>query len=643
MKSTRRDLGAQSKMGLGLLALLGLMSTVTAQEAVETFRNPPEAPPSKNKEFNLTIDVKYATNQIYNPNTKRYDTVYLRSFNGDLVGPTMRVRPGDVLNVVYSNALPPNPKVPYGPDHSIDTPHDFNTGNMHFHGLHVSPAGNSDNVMISVIPGQVFEYEVKIPEDHPAGTFWYHTHRHGSVAIQVASGMAGALIIEGNRSILGKATNGIADIDTILKKPDGTPFPEKIMVLNQTPYICVSPTNIAAINASDPICGANTNNVWDCPKGCVGVLENYDYFGPGDWTNSARYTTINGDVQPLIKLTTGQIERWRVVDSGQRETVIMKLVKYEEQKLKTAAFKAQATSDGPKLAQFIRTLSLRDQKQLLAELGPNPRTVAQWEYAADGLTRDFIVEKSENTVQPGYRSDSLVFANSPGTYLLLDENMPGEGNINRQAEERKILAIIEVTGSEIGGSPREYLVKSLLAATQDLPPDVRDPLQKKLRALDISDYNPLKTVPAEDVTGIQALQFNIDISTSPPTFEINGQPYAPNRVDRLLKLNDVDEWYLTATAIAGHPYHIHVNPFQIVQVITPNGLDAFTTTNLNDNPLYSQYKDMKGLWRDTVFVGPQYRVVMRTRYEKYIGEFVLHCHILDHEDQGMMQNVKIIP
>jgi FtsP/CotA-like multicopper oxidase with cupredoxin domain len=36
-----------------------------------------------------------------------------------------------------------------------------------------------------------------------------------------------------------------------------------------------------------------------------------------------------------------------------------------------------------------------------------------------------------------------------------------------------------------------------------------------------------------------------------------------------------------------------------------------------------------------------YHVVMRTRYRRYIGEFVLHCHILDHEDQGMMQNVRI--
>lgn len=37
----------------------------------------------------------------------------------------------------------------------------------------------------------------------------------------------------------------------------------------------------------------------------------------------------------------------------------------------------------------------------------------------------------------------------------------------------------------------------------------------------------------------------------------------------------------------------------------------------------------------------QYTVVVRTRYQRHIGDFVLHCHILDHEDQGMMQNVRI--
>jgi FtsP/CotA-like multicopper oxidase with cupredoxin domain len=34
-------------------------------------------------------------------------------------------------------------------------------------------------------------------------------------------------------------------------------------------------------------------------------------------------------------------------------------------------------------------------------------------------------------------------------------------------------------------------------------------------------------------------------------------------------------------------------------------------------------------------------VKVRSRYERYIGDFVLHCHILDHEDNGMMQNVRV--
>ena len=47
------------------------------------------------------------------------------------------------------------------------------------------------------------------------------------------------------------------------------------------------------------------------------------------------------------------------------------------------------------------------------------------------------------------------------------------------------------------------------------------------------------------------------------------------------------------------------------------------------------------MFRDTLFVRPNYMVIARNRYDDYIGEFVMHCHILDHEDQGMMQNVTI--
>jgi len=48
-------------------------------------------------------------------------------------------------------------------------------------------------------------------------------------------------------------------------------------------------------------------------------------------------------------------------------------------------------------------------------------------------------------------------------------------------------------------------------------------------------------------------------------------------------------------------------------------------------------------FRDTVFVENNYRVLIRTTYDRYIGEFVLHCHVLDHEDAGMMLNIEIVP
>src|SRR5262249_33726862 len=135
-----------------------------------------------------TLVVRYGDNVI------RGSRVHLRSYNGRLVGPTLRAKPGDVLRIRVENRLP---RIAEPPVHNVNVPHGLNSTNIHTHGLHVSPEGNSDNVYLDIKPGQTQEYEIKIPKDHVAGTFWYHPHRHGSVALQVSSAMSGALIIEG--------------------------------------------------------------------------------------------------------------------------------------------------------------------------------------------------------------------------------------------------------------------------------------------------------------------------------------------------------------------------------------------------------------------------------------------------------------
>ncbi|RBH47366.1 copper oxidase, partial [Pseudomonas sp. MWU13-2860] len=63
----------------------------------------------------------------------------------------------------------------------------------------------------------------------------------------------------------------------------------------------------------------------------------------------------------------------------------------------------------------------------------------------------------------------------------------------------------------------------------------------------------------------------------------------------------------------------------------------------DDIGLQNQYCGMWHVFKDTVFVQNNYQVHVRTRYDRYIGEFVIHCHILDHEDGGMMTNIRIVP
>jgi hypothetical protein len=58
-----------------------------------------------------------------------------------------------------------------------------NHTNVHTHGLHIDPA--VDNVMLHAAPGETLVYAYTIPDNHMAGTHWYHSHQHGSSALQV--------------------------------------------------------------------------------------------------------------------------------------------------------------------------------------------------------------------------------------------------------------------------------------------------------------------------------------------------------------------------------------------------------------------------------------------------------------------------
>ena len=484
-----------------------------ARRAATPFRSPVEVR-SLNGELRTTLQATYAVNQIGT------DPVRLRSYNGALVGPTLRARPGDVLRITLRNDLP----LETGGGSAHNGHHRWNTTNLHTHGLHVSPSGNSDNVLLNIGPGEVQEYEIAVPDDHPAGTFWYHAHKHGSVAAQVSSGMSGALIIEGGLD----------------EQTEVAGMRERVMVLQQIPY-------------------------WNegLPEGIIELPYVDELFGPRAWDRLGRYTIVNGVQLPVIEMRPGEVQRWRMVHSGFRETLVLKLVRDETG-------------------------------------GIGPERLPLQEIAVDGLALGKRVEREQIELWPGNRSDVLVQAPPVGgaTYLLVDERTEAMDSLNGIAEPRKYIARVVVDGQQMASRLPDQAV--------------------------LAQYR-LPSISASEVTGQQSAVYGI---TFPPlTFGIDGSPYDPTRV-RQLRLGEVDEWTVRSVNSVGpvhHPFHIHVNPFEVFSILDENGKETL------DGPV----------WRDTVILRSNWTVKFRTRYSRFTGRFVQHCHILDHEDFGMMELVEI--
>ena len=610
-------------------------AATTPASVAATYGLPEIAP----HEAKLELDIEFTTSRIYNPGTGVYDTVKLRSYRGTgvdpkipFVAPQIQIQPGETVRITLDNKLPkePNCKPP-----NINTPHCFNSTNLHSHGLWVSPTGNSDNVLLTIRPGVSFQYEYNIPADHPSGTFWYHPHLHGSTALQVASGMAGVLVVRGSR-FPEPTKNG--DIDTLLtSNVDGTRLKERVVEFQQVQYACRDKAGAIKVKKD-----ANGKVIaWVCDPGDTGEITSYDQFPPSSWTESGRYTSINGEVLPTFpEARTGTIERWRTVHAGIRNTINLQ---FKKLKVGAPSFDRLAAADADAWAAAN------------CEGDPLP----QFEIATDGLTHTQVIQKTQNTLQPGYRSDVLMVFPEPGDYCVIDAAAPATSTINALSESRQLLGKVRVSKAfPVPADVKKYLTDQLsILAERTQRPDMRTKIKADLaNNLHLDAFVPHPTIETKELTppGGVAQTVEFDIGGTPTEFRVNGKPYNPDTA-RQLVLGRVEEWELSSK-VANHPFHIHVNPFEVDRILnlcdedvsgtTPDYSDIKTKDDCKDpskrKTIDPQYADTKGVWKDTLFVKQGYKLYVRTRYERYIGEYVLHCHILDHEDQGMMQNIRMV-
>jgi len=131
----------------------------------------------------------------------------------------------------------------------------------------------------------------------------------------------------------------------------------------------------------------------------------------------------------------------------------------------------------------------------------------------------------------------------------------------------------------------------------------------------------LKDYRNSTITQYREVSFSQDDDDN---FYVNGKQFDPDRIDFEVKLGTIEKWKVINEAFEDHLFHIHQIQFQVVEV---NGIE----------------QDFVG-YQDTVHLPFQEDVMLILPFDDPViaGKFVVHCHILGHEDLGMMATVLVV-
>jgi FtsP/CotA-like multicopper oxidase with cupredoxin domain len=209
------------------------------------------------------------------------------------------------------------------------------------------------------------------------------------------------------------------------------------------------------------------------------------------------------------------------------------------------------------------------------------------EIATDGNPRPEVATVDTLILAPAERTEVLVQGGPAGIYEF--RSIAWAEDIPSQAQPEFLVATLVSGGAAMETAP---LPTTLI------------------------DREDLSTLPVDRQRTI-VFQEN----ASPPVFAIDGKAFEEDRVDQTVQLNALEEWILRNDSPEWHPFHIHVNDFQ---VISRNGRPEPRT------------------YEDTSRIPPRGELVIRTRFLDFTGKFVYHCHILGHEDAGMMGVVEVV-
>jgi FtsP/CotA-like multicopper oxidase with cupredoxin domain len=514
--------------------------------------------------------------------------------------------------------------------------------NLHSHGLEVSPQPCHDEVLQSRIvaanwggplgqqlpcqsaPNEL-TYSYDIGPDHPTGLYFFHTHLHGHALAQTMMGATGAIVIEGEDDVR-RAALGVTDEVMIVRDFPSTYAPDQSAPVDLSIVPARVPGGALAGPPADP--KIDRENQVSCPTGAS------DAGGP-----PITRLTLNGalvketaafpppdDKVPVKAMAPGERQLWRLVNATGDTYVSPQLVLSENGKTRVLPLEIVALDGAP----------VHD------DVGN--RRLVQW----DTSKRPLLLATAN-------RVEFLVHAPPPGATLYLDSLQVTGGCAGDGMPARRLLRAVS-TGEPKPGAPAPSTDDDLLPSK----PDTTDthlldsePAVKRViafteypRSFTVSKSKWIVGPPGPHQYDPNETDFlaTMTKSSDGEAQSVALKPFAldaPPEVVVHLHGQDsvVEEWTIQNYTLEIHSFHIHQMHF--VDATERDRIDGLAPIidTVNVPPAARGPSAQAGV---DIPTDPGF-VTLRMRFTRgMIGDFVFHCHVLEHEDRGMMQRVRVV-
>eukprot|EP00527_Entomoneis_sp_CCMP2396_P002804 CAMPEP_0198145930 /NCGR_PEP_ID=MMETSP1443-20131203/26230_1 /TAXON_ID=186043 /ORGANISM="Entomoneis sp., Strain CCMP2396" /LENGTH=501 /DNA_ID=CAMNT_0043809695 /DNA_START=233 /DNA_END=1738 /DNA_ORIENTATION=+ len=241
-----------------------------------------------------------------------------------------------------------------------------------------------------------------------------------------------------------------------------------------------------------------------------------------------------------------------------------------------------------------------------------------WVIGADGVTYSKPAEKHILVLAGGQRHEMLLQFEEPGNYVISQQGIQGMQFFDMLGHPHdQILATMKVVDN--GANPRFLPIVPIseMTFTPGYPKDM--------------------DIDSADIAASETIVFSMGANRDEapfPQYYVNGKSFAGNRLDFFARPGEVREYVLINANHNVHPFHIHVNRFQIKEMGSELSKETY--------PVLKALMDFDPFaWRDIVVVPPNGRARIWVHYGNYTGKTVFHCHFLAHEDTGMMSTLFI--